>query len=163
VNPELDEPGANSTLGRAIKVLRQPVELGERPFAGALAELSREHRPRWWSRPVLVGLALAATLAVLVTTSVRRERPVPAPSRAVRFVLRTPASRVMLIGDFNDWDPAATPLSRTDGEWSTTLALRPGRYRYAFLLDGSRLEADPAGPVAADEFGGSTSAVTVSN
>jgi hypothetical protein len=163
VDPELDEPAANSTLGRAIKVLRQPVELSERPFTGALAELGRQRRPRWRSRTVLVGLALAATLAVLVTNSVRRERLESPPGRAVRFVLRTPATRVTLIGDFNDWDPAATPLSRNDGEWSTTLALKPGRYRYTFLLDGNRLEADPAGPAATDEFGGSTSAVTVSN
>lgn len=162
MDPELEEPATDSTLGRAIKALRQPVGLGERPVEAALATLAAGHRSRWRPRPLLIGLGLAATLAVLVTNSTLRDHRGPPAGRAVRFVLRTPATHVTLIGDFNDWDPAATPLSRQGEEWSTTVALKPGRYRYAFLLDG-HLEADPAGPATTDEFGSPTSAVTVSN
>jgi len=40
--------------------------------------------------------------------------------------------------------------------------LAPGRYRYAFLVDGSRWLADPAAPRARDdEFGTPSSVVTV--
>jgi hypothetical protein len=46
--------------------------------------------------------------------------------------------------------------------WTTVVPLAPGRYRYAFLADGSRWLADPAAPLARDdEFGPPSSVVTV--
>jgi len=40
--------------------------------------------------------------------------------------------------------------------------LAPGRYGYAFVLDGRRFVADPAAPRAlGDDFGAPTSVVTV--
>jgi 1,4-alpha-glucan branching enzyme len=53
------------------------------------------------------------------------------------------ASRVALVGDFNAWDPAATPMLRMpDGQWRASLELRHGHHRYLFLVDG-RPELDP--------------------
>jgi len=52
------------------------------------------------------------------------------------------ADEVALCGEFNDWSPDHTRLTRADhGDWGATLSLEPGRsYRYRFLLDGQRWE-----------------------
>jgi hypothetical protein len=150
-------PPSDSAVGRAITRLREPVRLGEGPIHRAMSELAAP-RPRW--RPTLwIGLGLAAVLALMIVVPVS---PGAGNSgRPVRFALRAPASQVMLIGDFNAWDRKATPLTFRSGIWSTTVALKPGRYRYAFVVNGSTLEADPSAPAALDEFGASTSAITV--
>ena len=37
---------------------------------------------------------------------------------------RPQAKKVMLVGDFNDWDPAALPLKRhPDGSWTGQMAM----------------------------------------
>lgn len=47
------------------------------------------------------------------------------------------ATQVALVGDFNQWNPLATPLHLHGPTWSTTLELEPGRtYRYRYLVDG---------------------------
>jgi hypothetical protein len=148
-------------------------------------------RPRTVRVSPLVGLALAAgvcALAVLGGTGARAgltpavvtavtartgSGPVPliptgsgAPAaRTVRFTLdAAPTVRsVAVVGDFNDWDPAAAPLvRRADGEWSADVVLPPGRYEYAFLVDGARVVADSTAPRAdAADFGAPNSVVTV--
>jgi len=163
MEPERENPAPDSPLGRAIAVLRRPVVLEGQPVERALAQLAQAHPVHRWQRPLLVGLALAAGLGLLIFNRGIRE-PADSPvGRPVRFAFRAPAEHVTVIGDFNDWDPTATPLTRHDGEWSATVPLKPGRYRYAFLVDGRTLEADPAGPTASDEFGSPASAVTVAN
>lgn len=54
------------------------------------------------------------------------------------------AAGVALVGDFNDWDPAATPMTRLkSGEYKVTLDLEIGReYGYRFLIDGAVWEND---------------------
>lgn len=45
---------------------------------------------------------------------------------------------VYLAGDFNDWDPAATPMSDNgNGTWSVFLDLAPGSYTYKFVEEDS--------------------------
>ncbi len=49
------------------------------------------------------------------------------------------AERVNLVGEFNDWDTTATPMThnRSDANWKVTLELEPGRrYRFRYLVDG---------------------------
>lgn len=49
------------------------------------------------------------------------------------------AERVNLVGEFNDWDTTATPMThnRSDANWKVTLVLKPGRrYRFRYLVDG---------------------------
>jgi 1,4-alpha-glucan branching enzyme len=70
-----------------------------------------------------------------------------------------------VVGDFNDWDPAATPLQPTgqQGVWTVELHLKPGRYHYTFLIDGRRWEGDPSeSPAAGSDFGAPVSVLTVS-
>jgi hypothetical protein len=84
----------------------------------------------------------------------------------VRFELAAPrASRVMLVGSFNEWNPAATPLVRdvASGKWVVSLRLPPGRHVYAFVVDGD-VTADPTAPRAADDdFGSANSVVLVAS
>jgi 1,4-alpha-glucan branching enzyme len=56
----------------------------------------------------------------------------------VNFFCDAPgASHVCLIGDFNGWDQAATPMLRTsDGHWMASVELRHGHHRYLFVADG---------------------------
>ena len=49
------------------------------------------------------------------------------------------AERVNLVGEFNDWDTAATPMrrNRSDSNWKAALELELGkRYRFRYLIDG---------------------------
>ncbi len=81
----------------------------------------------------------------------------------LQFVLVAPqAASVSLVGDFNDWDPARSPMQTAHGVWATVVRLAPGRYRYAFLVNGVEWRADPGAPAAKDdEFGTPNSVVTV--
>lgn len=82
-----------------------------------------------------------------------------------RFVFVAPdAKQVAVVGDFNGWDTDSTHLVRHagDGVWTVDVPLRPGRYDYAFYVDGERWVADPAAPPAVgDTFGRPSSVVTV--
>ncbi|MGD0258351.1 MAG: isoamylase early set domain-containing protein [Verrucomicrobiota bacterium] len=66
------------------------------------------------------------------------------PLRAINFVCNAPqAKNVTLIGDFNQWNPAAHPMKRMpDRSWLLTVELKHGHHRYAFLVDGV-LTLDP--------------------
>jgi Carbohydrate-binding module 48 (Isoamylase N-terminal domain) len=83
----------------------------------------------------------------------------------VKFVLVAPqAARVSLVGDFNRWDPAATPMQRTPtgGTWSVIVPLSAGRHEYSFVVDGKQWLPDPAAPLApVDGFGTPNSVVLV--
>jgi 1,4-alpha-glucan branching enzyme len=101
------------------------------------------------------------TTAALTATASQLAAPA---TQMVQFVFVAPdANSVSLVGDFNDWNAKATPLRSLSGNlWSVEVPLAPGRYNYIFMVDGTRMVADPAAPRApADEFGQTTSVVTV--
>ncbi len=82
----------------------------------------------------------------------------------VPFLLRRPAARqVAVVGDFNGWNAAATPLTRNaDGTWTGTLVVTPGRHAYAFVVDGETWVTDPRAPLARDvDYGRDHSIVVV--
>jgi len=178
-------------LERAITLLREPVHVDadlERRVAARLAELPAPRHvgpmrsvAAWFverrlrMRPVWA-LAAAAAL-VLVTWSVRGAvTPTPTPpatataasataEKTVRFVVLAPgASHVSVVGDFNDWSENATPMERiaTSNLWAANVTMEPGRYRYAFVADGTTWLVDPDAPRALDDdFGRPNSVVTI--
>lgn len=78
----------------------------------------------------------------------------------VKFVYAgSKASTVSLVGDFNGWDTARTPMERSaNGEWTVTLPLKAGRHLYAFVVDGTTWASDPRAPIApGDGFGHASS------
>jgi len=64
------------------------------------------------------------------------------------FYLTAPeAQSVYVTGSFNDWSLEERCRMRTDnGKWSVTVPLKPGIYKYQFIVDG-RWREDPANPV----------------
>jgi hypothetical protein len=162
-------------------------QLREQPTPGrvsATGGIFRDHR--WQISPVF---ALAAALVCMVIGGVGATflqswmlaSPSAGPAAAVsptaatrsptqtigvRFaVMAEGAARVSLVGDFNGWNPDATPLRlASDGRtWVAMLPLREGRHTYAFVIDGV-VVADPAAPRAGDDdFGTPSSLMLVSN
>ena len=87
--------------------------------------------------------------------------PQAAPQVFVRLILLQPGARsVSVAGDFNGWNPANTPLERSDGGmWTATIPLKPGRYQYMFVIDGKQWIADPLATEEATDGFGSQNAV----
>ena len=79
----------------------------------------------------------------------------------VRLVLLQPDARsVSVAGDFNGWNPGQTRLERSEGGmWTATIALKPGRYQYMFVIDGKQWLADPLASEASGDGFGSQNAV----
>ncbi len=72
------------------------------------------------------------------------------------------ANSVALVGDFNDWDVNAAPLTHDGSAWSVTLPVLPGRHVYAFVVNGERWIADPRAAKAPDaDFGRPGSVIIV--
>jgi 1,4-alpha-glucan branching enzyme len=150
------DPGSDPLVAALTRELRGSTPSGNRALERTLAQLHAERR----RRRVWLGLAAAVVLLGIALKSLLPREPI----HPVRFALRVPASsEVALVGDFNDWRRDADPLARGNGEWSVTLKLRPGRYRYSFLVDGHRWVADQSTPAGDDDFGTPTSVITVAN
>jgi 1,4-alpha-glucan branching enzyme len=58
--------------------------------------------------------------------------------RKVTFSLRSPdAKEVILMGDFNRWNPKVHPMKKNKNEvWEKMTFLFPGTYEYRFMVDG---------------------------
>ena len=69
-------------------------------------------------------------------------RPRPYSAKRTRhhvdFFCQAPAAKsVFLVGDFNEWQPAANPMQQMpDGHWMLSMELRHGHHQYFFLVDG---------------------------
>ena len=170
-------------VGRVVRHLRRPVTVDSALDERVMEQIAHlpAHRGggtaraawRWLTRARTVRLsplgALAIAAAFVVVALSRPDRfyrAAPASAREFGFVVVAPrAATVSLVGDFNDWDAARTPMQRARRDasvWTAVIPLTPGRYRYAFLVDGASWVADPAAPVARDdEFGTPSSVVTV--
>ncbi len=59
-------------------------------------------------------------------------------TKKVRFNLYAPeAERVILAGDFNNWDVNNLLMKKDKkGAWEASFALSPGKYEYRFRVDG---------------------------
>jgi len=167
---EPDPRSGEQLLQRVVDELRRPVSLDSTVDAIALERIRRLNRLGRSRRPLRLVASLTAALAAGVLLAIlipsRGSRPELTGSRAVHLKLVAPASsRVVVVGDFNNWDPRATPL-RSDGRegtWTVELRLKPGRYHYTFLVDGRTWMRDPAEPPAPEsDFGAPTSVLTVS-
>lgn len=98
-------------------------------------------------------LAQAPTLAVV---SGGAGAPAVRWVRLVHVPTDPATSQVAVVGDFNGWDPAATPMTRHGDAWVAWLALPVAEYEYQFVEDGGeRRVADPLATTTRDDgFGG---------
>jgi len=194
MHPHDDLEGAErneDVLERTIDELRRPLRVNAALFdARVMDEVLRgpsglRERIASFARPRTVRIspltALAAGLLFAITVAGSVLYVLPSPARApqprvaraasgspiVQFGFVAPhASSVALVGDFNNWDPKATPLraASTGGVWSVEVPVQPGRHLYAFVVDGTVWRPDPAAPKATGEdFGEPNSALTVAD
>lgn len=82
--------------------------------------------------------------------------------KPVSFKLFSPkAKKVSVAGSFNNWDPAQlTAKKDTKGNWAVKANLKPGRYEYKFVVDGSWI-TDPEVKAVYNSFGTQNSVVEV--
>lgn len=157
------------------------------------APAPRVPRHGWWldpdalhASPLLATAAVAVALALGAWAGARwvgtrhdrvagiasgsRQMPAEHVSAAaaarttVTFAFRAPgAARVCLVGDFNGWDPNATPLRRaaTGDVWTVDLPLPRGLHAYAFIVDGADWSVDPSAPLAPETTFGRRNALLV--
>jgi hypothetical protein len=82
-----------------------------------------------------------------------------------RFSLYAPeAHTITLIGEFNGWGSTRELSLRPQGKgiWTVEVPLPPGRYQYAFLIDGKDMATDPrAAQHVNDDFGRKNAVLTV--
>lgn len=93
----------------------------------------------------------------------KKTAPPKNPGRKVSFTLDAPqATEVILMGDFNQWNPQKHPMKRgSDGKWQKSVMLAPGQYQYKFLVDGI-WRRDPANErVCTNSFGTMNNVVVV--
>ena len=178
-----DDKTMSPLLRRAIAELREEPEPRAEWLTGVLDAAAHQRiadvepvivERRWSLRPsvaMAAGLAFAAVGAGLTYAAMKGASvPTVASTAAVpltstvRFALVAPnAVSVTLVGDFNKWDPKALPMRRSaNGEtWEVEVGLPPGRYTYAFVVDG-RIARDPSAAEAAhDDFGAPSSVLLV--
>ena len=166
--------------------VRESVAIDAEALARLKGALRAEAPPRRFGWETVFGrridmapLPAFALLMVLIAGAyllgrrsvVRSAPPAVAPTawtvsaeQAVRFVFTSSsAGRVTVVGDFNDWNPTATPLqpSDRDGVWWVDVPLPPGRHEYAFLVDGERWVADAHAPGIPEEDFGTTNSVVL--
>jgi len=85
--------------------------------------------------------------------------------REVTFSYRTASKTngVAVVGQFNNWDRGANPLSYNKGSnsWSTKVLIPIGVYQYLYVINGSTWVPDPNAPVALDPNGNKNSLLLV--
>jgi 1,4-alpha-glucan branching enzyme len=91
-------------------------------------------------------------------------RPVQKTVKPINFTCLAPeAKKVMLVGDFNDWDPAALALKRhPDGSWTGQVVLGHGSHHYLFLIDDKPTLDPRAQGIARNEQNEKVSLLSVS-
>lgn len=112
---------------------------------------------------VVAGASSGASAAAPAALAASEPAAAELAPRHTQFVLSAPdARRVALVGDFNAWDRTVTPLVRDgSGLWTATIALPPGRYTYAFVVDDSTLTLDPKAPRTTDPDLGTRASVVL--
>ena len=173
-----------AALGRVMAEVRAAHAAPRGAWASARAAAAWLFRPRPFAVSPFGALAATAAVVALVAVALRATaRPgtvdvaATPPAAAVQNVAQRPgtqnvqfvfvnteASSVSLVGDFNDWDLAATPLRRTgsEGIWSVVIPLPAGEHHYSYVVDGKTWVPDATAPQApAGELGGTNSVLFV--
>ena len=177
-----DNDELTGALARATRLLQdEPAPRAEwREAVLEAAEPADVRRLRWSVRPVVAIAACAACLILgaAIAYGVLRDRLGAGPrdivasengsvrqgQLPVRFAVEAPgAVHVSIVGDFNGWNPGGLPMHRLgDGRtWEVEVGLAPGRYAYAFVVDGHLARDSSAAESGTDDFGVPNSVVLV--
>jgi 1,4-alpha-glucan branching enzyme len=91
-------------------------------------------------------------------TSEKAESPKPS------ITLSWQPEKVLVAGDFNDWNPhpESHSLNRDEnGDWQIELELAPGTYEYCFVVDGKWMPDPTCETSVENPFGSYNSVLTV--
>ncbi len=159
-----DEEFIRQAIAEEIAAAEFRLEGLEKRVIKALATRDRPRSPwRRWLRSLVaprspalrlayvIGAALIALgIGVLIGRFAFAPEPLPALAQeGTVFALAAPgAKEVEVVGDFSAWKPIPLADPDGDGVWTLILKLPPGRYEYAFLVDGRWVGQDPN----ADEY-----------
>ena len=81
---------------------------------------------------------------------------------SVRFVYLDPqAAMVCVAGNFNGWSQVSGCMIRAGDAWSFVTSLPPGRYQYAFVIDGRIWREDPGAVLNEDDGFGMKNSVLI--
>jgi hypothetical protein len=118
-----------------------------------------------------VTASATGTTSATETAKVTEELPkfvlygASAPRRTVEgvvFAFEAPhASRVQLVGDFNEWMLDGNEMTQSGELWTQVLRLQPGRYRYRFVVDGNWCSDPLNADVEPSPYGGDNSVCVV--
>lgn len=120
----------------------------------------------------IVGLVLAACIAAGLQSGCSSSSVPPGARTGPELVeggvifryYDTEATKVYVVGDFNNWSVRADPMvdKNGDGEWTLFYTLPPGVYEYKFVIDGVNWIPDPRNPnTVPDGFDGRNSVVRI--
>jgi chromosome partitioning protein len=91
-------------------------------------------------------------------------QPMESTGREIVFTLEAPANAsVQIAGDFNNWEPEVLSLAdlQEGPVWQRSILLKPGSYRYKYLLNGQWI-TDPGNDDTVDDtLGGVNSLINV--
>jgi 1,4-alpha-glucan branching enzyme len=92
-----------------------------------------------------------------------KRRATAAKATVTEFRIFAPQARkVHVAGSFNNWD-ASVLSARKDvqGNWVVKVGLKPGRYEYKFVVDGTWLNDPRCTQYVQNSFGSQNSVITV--
>lgn len=111
----------------------------------------------WWGAfqaPGVGGRAMLVVVTFLLALALATVYGGTSGSEAYYVQMRTHAAdaeRVVVVGDFNDWDAQVDRLQATaGGYWEGWVRVPTGRHRYVFLVDGGVAVADEERRVEVD-------------
>jgi len=121
------------------------VRLGQIAVVGATAAIF-----------LFIGLALANRILPGNNSPGLSLQPVRSAdgNQEVLFVMPAlDAESVAVVGSFNAWEGTALSDLDGDGIWTASIPLSPGRYEYAFIIDGRWWGQDPLADDYIQSFG----------
>ena len=79
-----------------------------------------------------------------LTKQILKSKPITKVTFRVPAEAAPEATTVFLVGDFNEWDSKATPMTRLkSGDFKVTLDLEAGRdYSFRYLIEGREWDND---------------------
>lgn len=137
-------------LNKTFSLLEQEVILPHNDFTDKIMSkiglkenaTARDVTPlhRYFGR-LVPATAMATVVLVAGLLFLQKNKP---SEVVITFKIAMPdAQAVTLAGDFNGWDTESLKLKKQNGSWEIKLPLSPGRYQYAFVIDGRNWIPDP--------------------
>ncbi len=162
--PQIEPPA------RLLTSVMETVKTKKRPFWFRAYRWARS--PRTITFTPLLPVTVMALSAILVFSvfflhESKNRNITLAESRKsipVEFALDMPDARsVYVVGSFNHWVPQPCLLHKDNDStrWLLTLQLQPGRYEYAFIVDGKRVPNPETGFNQDDGFGNKNSVLAL--